>query len=49
VHGSIDTPRAHRMLGLRRPHLHRFRWSGYDPFSSASLYRCACGVVRPAP
>jgi hypothetical protein len=28
-------------------HLHRWTWSGDDPFSSSSLYRCRCGVVRP--
>jgi hypothetical protein len=49
VHASLDTHRARRILGVRVPHLHRFRWAGYDPFSSASLYRCSCGVVRPAP
>jgi hypothetical protein len=52
VDGSIDTPRVptprRRILGIRMPHLHRFRWAGEDAFSSASLYRCACGVVRSA-
>ncbi|MCZ2836059.1 hypothetical protein [Modestobacter sp. VKM Ac-2985] len=28
-------------------HLHRYRRTGDDPFSSASLYACRCGVVRP--
>jgi hypothetical protein len=34
----------------RRPsavHLHLFRRLGPDPFSSATLYRCRCGQVRP--
>jgi len=31
-----------------RLHVHRYVWSGDDPFSSSSLYRCRCGVVRPA-
>ena len=30
-------------------HVHWFRRVGDDPFSSASLYACRCGVVRPAP
>ncbi|WP_171058126.1 hypothetical protein [Modestobacter altitudinis] len=29
-------------------HLHRYTRSGDDPFSGSSLYRCRCGVVRPA-
>ena len=29
-------------------HLHRFAWYSDDPFSGSSLYRCRCGVVRPA-
>ena len=33
---------AHRL-----PHVHWFVRSGDDPFSSASLYTCRCGVVRP--
>ncbi|MGY1752123.1 hypothetical protein [Blastococcus sp. SYSU D01042] len=28
-------------------HVHWFRRLGDDPFSSASLYRCRCGHVRP--
>jgi hypothetical protein len=28
-------------------HLHRYSWTGDDPFSGSSLYRCRCGVVRP--
>ncbi|MCZ2813445.1 hypothetical protein O2W15_18595 [Modestobacter sp. VKM Ac-2979] len=28
-------------------HLHRYRRTGDDPFSGASLYACRCGVVRP--
>jgi hypothetical protein len=28
-------------------HVHRFRRAGDDPFSSATLYACRCGVVRP--
>lgn len=28
-------------------HVHRFRRTGDDPFSNASLYACRCGVVRP--
>jgi hypothetical protein len=28
-------------------HFHSFSRLGDDPFSSASLYRCRCGVVRP--
>ena len=31
----------------RVPHLHRYTWTGDDPFSGSSLYRCRCGVVRP--
>jgi hypothetical protein len=34
---------------LSRPHVHWFRYWHDDPFSSASLYACRCGVVRPAP
>jgi hypothetical protein len=34
---------------LSRPHVHWFRYWRDDPFSSASLYACRCGVVRPAP
>jgi hypothetical protein len=30
-------------------HVHWFRRVGDDPFSSAGLYACRCGVVRPAP
>ncbi|SDF64790.1 hypothetical protein SAMN05660662_2904 [Blastococcus aurantiacus] len=36
--------------GAGRPapwHLHWFRSAGADPFSSATLYRCRCGQVRP--
>jgi hypothetical protein len=33
----------------RRVHWHRFRWTGDDAFSGASLYACRCGEVRPAP
>ncbi|WP_369140770.1 hypothetical protein [Modestobacter versicolor] len=46
----VGSPRA--AVPLRRPgrlHLHRFRRSGDDPFSSAVLYACRCGVVRPGP
>ena len=35
------TPRSGRL------HVHRFRRAGDDWFSSASLYACRCGVVRP--
>ena len=28
-------------------HRHRYTWSGDDPFSGSSLYRCRCGIVRP--
>jgi hypothetical protein len=33
--------RSHRL------HVHWFRWVGSDAFSSASLYACRCGEVRP--
>lgn len=36
--------------GSGRPapwHVHWFQAAGADPFSSASLYRCRCGQVRP--
>jgi hypothetical protein len=36
------------LLGVRLPHVHRFRYAGDDPFSAHSLYRCRCGVVKPA-
>jgi hypothetical protein len=45
---TAATPRS----GPGRPrllHVHWFRRVGDDPFSSASLYVCRCGVVRPAP
>ena len=29
-------------------HVHWFRGAGDDPFSSATLYRCRCGQVRPS-
>jgi hypothetical protein len=29
-------------------HLHRYSYAGADAFSGSSLYRCRCGVVRPA-
>ncbi|WP_216870795.1 hypothetical protein [Modestobacter excelsi] len=29
-------------------HLHRYGYAGADAFSGSSLYRCRCGVVRPA-
>ncbi|MGY1856621.1 hypothetical protein [Modestobacter sp. SYSU DS0290] len=37
------------LRAVRSAHLHVHRWQrvGDDPFSSASLYRCRCGVVRP--
>ena len=38
---SAPTPRSGRL------HVHRFRRAGDDWFSSASLYACRCGVVRP--
>lgn len=47
VESPIIAARAVRILGIRVPHLHRFRWAGEDSFSSSSLYRCSCGVVRP--
>jgi hypothetical protein len=31
----------------RVTHLHRYIRADDDPFSSASLYACRCGVVRP--
>ncbi|SDY75388.1 hypothetical protein SAMN05661080_04499 [Modestobacter sp. DSM 44400] len=34
-------------LAARLPHVHLFSRRGDDPFSSASLYACRCGVVRP--
>jgi hypothetical protein len=36
--------------GAGRPapwHVHWFQGAGDDPFSSATLYRCRCGQVRP--
>jgi hypothetical protein len=45
------TRRAAQAVGqpsqLRIPHVHSFSHLGDDPFSSAALYRCRCGVVRP--
>jgi hypothetical protein len=40
--GTVPVALAARVL-----HLHRYTRAGDDPFSSASLYRCRCGVVRP--
>ena len=57
MQGDIDMPGAPtaprrrlselHILGLLTRHVHRFRWASHDPFSSSSLYRCSCGVVRP--
>lgn len=46
--GASAGDRAHLDPSRRRPgHLHRFRRVSDDAFSSASLYTCRCGVVRP--
>lgn len=36
-----------RLPRIPVPHVHHYRYSGEDAFSSASLYRCRCGVVKP--
>jgi hypothetical protein len=47
----VTTPIRAQQAGARRTsvlgHWHRFRWVGEDAFSTASLYACRCGVVRP--
>jgi hypothetical protein len=40
---------ARPLRRLPRTHVHWFRYWRDDPFSSATLYACRCGVVRPAP
>ena len=46
---TVTTVTPQLIRGLRRLHVHRFRRVGDDPFSSAILYACRCGLVRPAP
>lgn len=48
--GPAAAPRSARHGKSASPsplHLHRYRRTGDDPFSGASLYACRCGVVRP--
>ena len=43
-----STTRARSGAGRPAPwHVHWFSGAGADPFSSATLYRCRCGQVRP--
>ena len=42
-----DRVRGSRSRRRLPGHLHWFRWAGRDPFSSATLYACRCGEVRP--
>jgi hypothetical protein len=47
--GRTSTPSLLRSaLASTGLHVHRYRRSGDDPFSSASLYTCRCGVVVSA-
>jgi hypothetical protein len=47
--GRTSTPSLLRSaLASTGLHVHRYRPSGDDPFSSASLYACRCGVVVSA-
>ncbi|TYP87176.1 hypothetical protein [Blastococcus xanthinilyticus] len=45
-HARPGRPHAAGSDRGRGPHVHWFRRVGEDPFSSATLYRCRCGVVR---
>ena len=45
--GSALTRRRRGRKEAAGWHVHWFRRVGDDPYSSASLYACRCGVVRP--